>query len=1092
MVKQRMSSADVAAEVACLRQRILGLRVANIYDLTPKTYVIKLARSGEEGEKVYLLLESGSRFHMTKVLREKSSELPSNFTLKLRKHCRTRRVESVRQLGVDRCMELTLGSGPAAVHLILEMYAQGNIVLTDANYEVLTLLRSHRDDAKGLVIMARYPYPMAAMRLATRVTGQQLDAAAPGAANYKALVAAVLPYGPTIAEHVVMDAGLDPNAAISLVPPPEDMSAADSPTTAADGVSGPTAVAALTDGAGNPAAFSGVGLGAGGEEDEEGEGADGIGAAAADGGSGDTNAAPASRGAVLSPDVRGVLLAALGRLDDWFARLEAGEVPSGFITLTPPGSSAKASKKKAKGGKDAAVAVAPVVATAASTPLDPAAAAAAVAAGELVFAEFNPLPLLPYSGQPCLELPTFDDALDEFYSKVEGQRADIARADAERAALSRLDKIKQDQGSRAEALLHQAEECELKAQLITYNLEAVDAALVAINQSLATGMDWSALASLIREERRAGNPVAGLIASLELENNSATLLLANTLDDMGEDGDEAAMTRKAVKVSVDLSLSAHANASAYFDVRRRHLVKHAKTMAANQAALAAAEKKAEAQLKQVRSAPAALQPVRKPMWFERFHWFVSSENYLVVSGRDAQQNELLVKRYFRKGDVYVHAELHGASSTIIKNPAPDQPVPPLTLQQAGCACVCRSRAWDSKIVTSAWWVHHHQVSKTAPTGEYLTTGSFMIRGKKNFLPPQPLVMGFAFLFKLDDSSIPAHLGERTVRGLDPDAASVAGGAAGGPGRPSVGGGASAAAPAGSDIGELLDRDDEENEDADAAGEARPPGRGAADGGGGGSLTQESLAASTSRRQAGAAATAVVAPSPLDRFLEGSYDMPYGSTVTAAFERYGLHHGGDQDGEVTTQDDQAMASGSGRGGGGAGAGGGRRHLSAKERALLKKQGASGAGTGTAAARGTAGPLAEGEDEEYTIVASDAPALPAGTGPGMAKGKAGSGGAATGKAQVRVRVRVWVMRRHHPVPPQDLKATIPRQVSGIRNPMEPRAVAAAAAAVAAVAGRAMLRRLLANQPAERALKGPPGPPQLRRRRPHSAARKASRLN
>lgn len=74
------------------------------------------------------------------------------------------------------------------------------------------------------------------------------------------------------------------------------------------------------------------------------------------------------------------------------------------------------------------------------------------------------------------------------------------------------------------------------------------------------------------------------------------------------------------------------------------------------------------------------------------------------SGRDAQQNELIVKRYFTKGDAYVHAELHGASSTIVKNPNPEKPIPPLTLQQAGCACVCRSRAWDSKIVTSAWWV----------------------------------------------------------------------------------------------------------------------------------------------------------------------------------------------------------------------------------------------------------------------------------------------------------------------------------------------------------------------------------------------------
>jgi hypothetical protein len=45
-----------------------------------------------------------------------------------------------------------------------------------------------------------------------------------------------------------------------------------------------------------------------------------------------------------------------------------------------------------------------------------------------------------------------------------------------------------------------------------------------------------------------------------------------------------------------------------------------------------------------------LQVVRKAAWFERFHWFISSENYLVISGRDAQQNELIVKRYFRKGE----------------------------------------------------------------------------------------------------------------------------------------------------------------------------------------------------------------------------------------------------------------------------------------------------------------------------------------------------------------------------------------------------------------------------------------------------------
>ena len=37
MVKQRMATADVAAEVACLRQRgLIGMRVTNAYDISPK------------------------------------------------------------------------------------------------------------------------------------------------------------------------------------------------------------------------------------------------------------------------------------------------------------------------------------------------------------------------------------------------------------------------------------------------------------------------------------------------------------------------------------------------------------------------------------------------------------------------------------------------------------------------------------------------------------------------------------------------------------------------------------------------------------------------------------------------------------------------------------------------------------------------------------------------------------------------------------------------------------------------------------------------------------------------------------------------
>ena len=67
---------------------------------------------------------------------------------------------------------------------------------------------------------------------------------------------------------------------------------------------------------------------------------------------------------------------------------------------------------------------------------------------------------------------------------------------------------------------------------------------------------------------------------------------------------------------------------------------------------------------QVQQKAAVVQQLRKPYWFERFNWFISGENYLVLSGRDAQQNELLVKRYLRCGSA---AEGQGfAARTLMK------------------------------------------------------------------------------------------------------------------------------------------------------------------------------------------------------------------------------------------------------------------------------------------------------------------------------------------------------------------------------------------------------------------------------------------
>ncbi|XAR49724.1 hypothetical protein NMG60_11033006 [Bertholletia excelsa] len=316
-----------------------------------------------------------------------------------------------------------------------------------------------------------------------------------------------------------------------------------------------------------------------------------------------------------------------------------------------------------------------------------------------------------------------------------------------------------DQENRVHALKKEVDHCVKIAELIEYNLEDVDSAINAVRVALANGMSWEDLARMVKEEKRSGNPVAGLIDKLHLQRNCITLLLSNNLDEMEDDE----KTQPVEKVEVDLAVSAHANARRWYEQKKRQESKHEKTITAHEKAFKAAEKKTKLQLSQEKTV-AAISHMRKVHWFEKFNWFITSENYLVISGRDAQQNDMIVKRYMSKGDLYVHADLHGASSTVIKNHNPENPVPPLTLNQAGCFTVCHSQAWDSKIVTSAWWVYPNQVSKTAPTGEYLTVGSFMIRGKKNFLPPHPLIMGFGILFRLDESSLGSHLNERRVKG----------------------------------------------------------------------------------------------------------------------------------------------------------------------------------------------------------------------------------------------------------------------------------------------------------------------------------------
>ncbi|KAM6180632.1 ribosome quality control complex subunit NEMF isoform 2-T2 [Erethizon dorsatum] len=658
-MKTRFSTIDLRAVLAELNASLLGMRVNNVYDVDNKTYLIRLQKPDI---KATLLLESGIRIHTTEFEWPKNM-MPSSFAMKCRKHLKSRRLVSAKQLGVDRIVDFQFGSDEAAYHLIIELYDRGNIVLTDYEYLILNILRFRTDEADDVKFAVRERYPVDHARpaepLLTLERLTEVIASAPKGELLKRVLNPLLPYGAALIEHCLIENGFAGNVKV----------------------------------------------------DEK----------------------------LESKDIEKVLVC-MQKAEDYM-KTTSNFSGKGYIIQ----------KREIKPSLEVDKPVQDI----------------------LTYEEFHPFLFSQHSQCPYIEFESFDKAVDEFYSKIEGQKIDLKALQQEKQALKKLDNVRKDHENRLEALQQAQEIDKLKGELIEMNLQIVDRAIQVVRSALANQIDWTEIGVIVKEAQAQGDPVASAIKELKLQTNHVTMLLRNPYllseeEDDNVDGDvsvekneteppkgkkkkqknkqlQKPQKNKPLLVDVDLSLSAYANAKKYYDHKRYAAKKTQKTVEAAEKAFKSAEKKTKQTLKEVQMVT-SIQKARKVYWFEKFLWFISSENYLIIGGRDQQQNEIIVKRYL----------------------TPGEPVPPRTLTEAGTMALCYSAAWDARVITSAWWVYHHQVSKTAPTGEYLTTGSFMIRGKKNFLPPSYLMMGFSFLFKVDESCVWRHWGERKVRVQDED------------------------------------------------------------------------------------------------------------------------------------------------------------------------------------------------------------------------------------------------------------------------------------------------------------------------------------
>ncbi len=225
-------------------------------------------------------------------------------------------------------------------------------------------------------------------------------------------------------------------------------------------------------------------------------------------------------------------------------------------------------------------------------------------------------------------------------------------------------------------------------------------------------------------------------------------------------------------ITLEIEKTVHQNAQRYFEDARNY---KNKAKGAESALLTTEELRRKEEKRDAKNLSSGLLKKRvrsKKLWFEKHRWAILEKGNFLIGGRDSKGNDIIVKKHLSSRDLYFHADLHGAPSCslklkdgLIENDSPSDFIPDgvvsLILSQNLCPeledaremsesdfveaaqiAVCWSRAWGSGgAAATAFYVRSSQVSKTTETGESLSQGSFVIRGKRNWFRDLALELG---------------------------------------------------------------------------------------------------------------------------------------------------------------------------------------------------------------------------------------------------------------------------------------------------------------------------------------------------------------
>ncbi len=176
------------------------------------------------------------------------------------------------------------------------------------------------------------------------------------------------------------------------------------------------------------------------------------------------------------------------------------------------------------------------------------------------------------------------------------------------------------------------------------------------------------------------------------------------------------------EVEMDRAISAMSNASRLFDLSKRLSLKSIELESQLESHRIPEKKIRMIELRRIKERP----------WYEKFRWAMLSTEKMVLLGRDAHSNEVLLRKYAGENDIILHSDMPGSPFGLVwqGGELSESEI------QEGATLVASytSKAWESGFSSlDVFWSRRSQFTKAAPSGTYLSRGSFYVSGKKNYL-----------------------------------------------------------------------------------------------------------------------------------------------------------------------------------------------------------------------------------------------------------------------------------------------------------------------------------------------------------------------